>query len=42
MLESITSSCLQVGGMMVKKSAKFQSHMLMDFEIILGGTQTLT
>jgi hypothetical protein len=29
-----TSSCIQVGVMMVNKCAKFQSHMQMDFENI--------
>jgi hypothetical protein len=32
MLDRVTSSCLQVGVMMVNKRAKFQSHMSMDFE----------
>jgi hypothetical protein len=34
MLERVTSSCVQVGVMMVNKCAKFQSHMSMDFENI--------
>jgi hypothetical protein len=34
MLDSVISSCLQVGVMMVNKCAKFQSHISMDFENI--------
>jgi hypothetical protein len=34
MLDRVTSSCLQVRGMIVNKCAKFQSHMSTDFESI--------
>jgi hypothetical protein len=40
MLDRVTSSCLQVGVMMVNKCAKFQSHMSMDFENIWTITKT--
>jgi hypothetical protein len=42
MLDTVISSCLQVGVMMVNKCAKFQGHMSMDFENISGITKTLT
>jgi hypothetical protein len=42
MLDRVTSSCVQVEGMMVEKFAMFQSHMSMDFENISGAAQTLT
>jgi hypothetical protein len=35
MLDTANPSCLQVGVMMVNKSAKFQSQVSMDFEDIL-------
>jgi uncharacterized lipoprotein YehR (DUF1307 family) len=41
MLDTVTSSCLQVGVIMVNKYAKFQSHISMDFENISGITKTL-
>jgi hypothetical protein len=34
MLDTVTSSSLKIGVMMVNKCAKFQSHMSMDFENI--------
>jgi len=34
MFDTVTSSCLQVGVMMVNKCTKFQNHMSMDFENI--------
>jgi hypothetical protein len=34
MLDRVTSSCLQVGVMVMNKSAKFQSHLSMDFKNI--------
>jgi hypothetical protein len=40
MLDIVISSCLQVG--VLNKSAKFQSHMPMDFENIWGITNTST
>jgi hypothetical protein len=40
MLDTVTSSCLQIGVMLVNKCAKFQSHMSMDFENIWGITKT--
>jgi hypothetical protein len=40
MLDTVTSSCLQFGVMMVNKCAKFKNHTSMDFKNILGGTQT--
>jgi Ni,Fe-hydrogenase I cytochrome b subunit len=42
MLDRVTSSCLQVGVMMVNKCAKFQSHMSMDFVNVCGGSQSFT
>jgi hypothetical protein len=34
MIDTVTSSCLQIGVMMMNKCAKLQSHMSMDFENI--------
>jgi hypothetical protein len=34
MLDTVTSSCLKVGVVMVNMCAKFQSHMSMDIENI--------
>ena len=42
MLDRVTSSCVQIGLMMVNKCAKFQSNISIDYENIWTGTKTLT
>ena len=42
MLATVAYSCLYIEVMLVNKYAKYKRNMSMDFENILGGTQTLT